>query len=111
MRTKLTREVFSNRSVAGTGIRTFAETEYEAQEEQSCKRRCMAGREGEDGPECQCNADDRLGTEMVSQPAARNLHDGIADEECADDDAICVGARAKSFEIEGSASPMADLSI
>ena len=55
----------------------------------------MAGREGEDGPECQCNADDRLGTEMVSQPAARNLHDGIADEECADDDAHLRGRKGE----------------
>lgn len=41
------------------------------------------------------NADDRLGTEMVSQPAARNLHDGIADEECADDDAHLRGRKGE----------------
>ena len=32
---------------------------------------------------------------MVSQPAARNLHDGIADEECADDDAHLRGRKGE----------------
>lgn len=59
-RTQLTREVFGDRAVAGSGIRSFAKTEDEPKEKQARQSRCMPCREGEDGPQRQRDKDDRL---------------------------------------------------
>ena len=85
-RTQLTREVFGDGAIAGTSIRTFAEAEDEPKEKQSRQGRCMPCREGEDGPQRQCDKDDRLRAEMVREPAPRDLHDRVADEESRNDD-------------------------
>ena len=85
-RTQLTREVFGDGAIAGTGIRTFTETEDEPEEKQPRQGRSMPCREGEDGPQRQCDKDDCLRTEMVRQPAPRDLHDRVTDEESRNDD-------------------------
>ena len=64
-RTQLTREVFGDRAVAGSGIWSFAKAEDEPEEKQARQSRCMPCREGEDGPQRQRDKDDRFRSEMV----------------------------------------------
>ena len=85
-RTQLTREVFGDGAIAGTGIRTFAEAEDEPEEKQPRQGRCMPCRKGEDGPQRQCDKNDRLRSEVVRQPSSRDLHDRVTDEEGRNDD-------------------------
>ena len=103
--TELPGEVFRNGPVAGAGVRSFAEAEDEPEEQESRQGRCMAGGEGKDGPQGEGDHDHRLGPEMVRQPAAGDLHNGIADEKGTDHHAHFRGGQVKVLGNGGQRQP------
>jgi hypothetical protein len=87
LRTIRSRHRFGDALDGRAGITAFAQTEDETDRDQRGERPREAGHQSEQRPECHRDDDDLLAAPAVGDPAAGNLHGGIADIERAHDDA------------------------